>query len=181
MILHSCYYLFFIRFGGQVKQSIESKYLKVVMVDATEIFGARALIPVSAAIGNTLCATLRNMTGRNGRCSRGNIKNKPVDPRIRGGVAVFHNKNEAFGSLRNIAQLERGAYIFSVAGVGSGDMGMSWKCGTGNKHEKLLSLWNGRYMVEGTIFLSEWIPPYRDYRTTERNRKGEWRRTLWLR
>ena len=163
MILHGCCYLFFIRSRRQVKQSVESKQLKVVMVDATKILRTRTLVPVGATIGNTLCAPRGNMTGGNRRRCRGNIKNKPVDPGIWCSVPIFDNKNKTSGPWGDLAELERGTYIFSVAGMGSGNVGVILKSRAGNKHGKLLSYLNGRYMVvvDGTSFPVVWIPPHR--------------------
>ena len=117
MTLHRCYDLFFIRGCRQVKQRIDREQLKEIMVRATKILGARAFIPVRTAVGNTLCAPFRNMACGNRRCCRGNIKNKPVNPGIGGGVTIFDNQNKAFRSRRDIAELQRRIYIFSVAGA----------------------------------------------------------------
>src|SRR5687768_5624556 len=105
------------------------------MVSAAEVFGARSFVSVSTAIRDAFCASLGNMTGGYG-CSRwGNIKNEPVNPGIRCCVAIFHDKNDAFGSGGQLPKLEGRTDILSIASMRRGDISTIVKYWTGNKHK----------------------------------------------
>lgn len=104
-----------------------------------EIFGARAFIPVGAAVRDAFCATDRNMPGWHPYCCGWDIVNKPMDPGSRRSIAVFYYQNQAFGLLGNVSKVEGGADILSHASVRRGNIVVILERWAGNKHEWLLS------------------------------------------